>query len=211
MRIFRMVYSKTKGRCLYCGSTFSTKWCVGHFAPINFIDFEKRFIFCQDRELLEYGNLFPVCPTCNILKGNLSIEKFRNKFYKKYHSTFWYEQNLDDFQLQELKHLGHLAEDVKKRKLFDLLQEKQNGITKFKIKDNITYKEIKKFGYKLYHTVATLGYYYKTRYDNNDVYTIYINRKTKKIKTLNLSDDYIPSEKFIQDLIKVDLIEKVEE
>lgn len=64
------VYKKTNGKCIYCGCDIDFhEFHIEHFVPKSKIK--------QDKDNLE--NLFPSCIDCNLLKGNLEIEEFRDK------------------------------------------------------------------------------------------------------------------------------------
>lgn len=76
-RIF--VYNKYGGRCAYCGCLIDLKkMTVDHIRP-------KRTYFMGDRnEIPEYlpddlRNLNPSCFSCNVRKGTLIIEQFRQE------------------------------------------------------------------------------------------------------------------------------------
>lgn len=64
------VFSKTKGKCIYCGCTLDYyNFHIEHMIPKSKLKNDKSNI----------NNLFPSCIDCNLLKGNLEIEDFREK------------------------------------------------------------------------------------------------------------------------------------
>lgn len=64
------VYKKTDGRCIYCGCHIDFyNFHIEHFKPKSKLNCDKDNI----------KNLFPSCVDCNLLKGSLEIEDFRNK------------------------------------------------------------------------------------------------------------------------------------
>lgn len=63
----KKVFEITKGRCFYCGCGLDfDNFHADHFYPKSFGGKQKN-------------NLVPACPDCNLSKGNLSIEQFRDK------------------------------------------------------------------------------------------------------------------------------------
>ena len=64
------VYSKTKGKCIYCGCKLDFyNFHIEHFIPKCKLKKNKNNI----------NNLFPSCVDCNLLKGCLDVEEFREK------------------------------------------------------------------------------------------------------------------------------------
>lgn len=64
------VFKKTNGKCIYCG------------CDIDFYNFHMDHK--KPRKKLQYdfdniNNLFPSCIDCNLLKGDLEVEEFREK------------------------------------------------------------------------------------------------------------------------------------
>lgn len=64
------VFSKTFGKCVYCGCDLEfDNFHVEHMIPKSKMQNNKSNI----------DNLFPSCPDCNLIKGNLDVEEFRKK------------------------------------------------------------------------------------------------------------------------------------
>jgi uncharacterized protein (TIGR02646 family) len=64
------VFKKTNGKCIYCGSDLDFyNFHVEHMKPKSKLIYNKSDI----------KNLFPSCIDCNLLKGNLEVEEFREK------------------------------------------------------------------------------------------------------------------------------------
>lgn len=79
------VYEKTKGMCWYCGTKLGDRWHVDHQHP---------FLKGGTDDL---SNLVPSCRKCNLNKGALAIEEYRqavsiNPFAK---FTTWQIQELN--------------------------------------------------------------------------------------------------------------------
>ncbi|VXB83319.1 HNH endonuclease [Exiguobacterium sp. 8H] len=88
----RAIFEKSGGRCWYCGCRLEEKgWHADHFEPIrrNWTDGT-----CIHPELDTEENKVPACGSCNIQKGSLSLESFRNKIsgfinsLNQYHSQY---------------------------------------------------------------------------------------------------------------------------
>lgn len=64
------IFEKTKGRCIYCGCKLDFhNFHIEHMKPKSKIKYNKNDI----------NNLYPCCVDCNLLKGDLEVEEFRNK------------------------------------------------------------------------------------------------------------------------------------
>lgn len=64
----REVYNKFSGKCAYCGDN------------INFKDFHCDHIIPKVlKGNYQIENLFPACYLCNMTKGDLNIEEYRDK------------------------------------------------------------------------------------------------------------------------------------
>lgn len=61
------VFNLTKGRCFYCGYR------------LNMNNFHLDHFIAKSKGGGGGDNYVPTCPTCNISKGNLSLEEFRAK------------------------------------------------------------------------------------------------------------------------------------
>lgn len=63
-----IVFDKLDGRCYYCGAILESRysgWHVDHGFPVS------------KGGQNHFGNLEPCCPTCNLKKGNKTVEEFR--------------------------------------------------------------------------------------------------------------------------------------
>ena len=74
-----------------------------------------------------------------------------------------------------------------------------------KIKDNVDLKELEKFGFEEYK--------YSYWRDISNIYTVIIDKETRKIEKWNFAYGGKPTsaDKYIQDLIQAGLVEKVVE
>lgn len=72
----RKIYELTKGKCFYCG------------CEIDFHNFHADHFFPKSKGGEKGKNLVPSCSECNICKGNLEIEKFREKLSNIPDKTF---------------------------------------------------------------------------------------------------------------------------
>lgn len=63
----RKIYEITNGKCFYCG-------CDLDFNNFHADHFVSKFMGGKQR-----NNLVPSCPDCNLCKGKLEIEQFRQK------------------------------------------------------------------------------------------------------------------------------------
>lgn len=79
------VRMKFGGMCAYCGKPLGDRWHADHFAPV-----ERRLQYVRGKGLVATGefhrphndrmeNIMPSCPPCNIDKGSLPIEAWREK------------------------------------------------------------------------------------------------------------------------------------
>ena len=69
-----LIYNKYNGRCAYCGEKLQKGWHVDHLWPI------VRNIEapgCMNPQWDTIENKMPSCPSCNINKHSLTIERFR--------------------------------------------------------------------------------------------------------------------------------------
>ena len=69
-----IIYNKYDGRCAYCGCKLEKGWHVDELKPV------RRNIdgTCMHPERFNIDNQMPSCPSCNINKHSMSLEKFRN-------------------------------------------------------------------------------------------------------------------------------------
>jgi 5-methylcytosine-specific restriction endonuclease McrA len=73
----REIWNKTKGKCWYCGCDLVEKgWHADHFKPIRRNWWEDT---CLNPENDNEDNKVPACASCNIQKGSLDVEQFRDK------------------------------------------------------------------------------------------------------------------------------------
>jgi 5-methylcytosine-specific restriction endonuclease McrA len=76
-RARRDIWNKSAGRCWYCGIALSDKgWHADHFNPIRRNWWENTSLKPENDTK---DNLVPTCASCNIQKGSLSVEQFRQK------------------------------------------------------------------------------------------------------------------------------------
>jgi hypothetical protein len=78
------IFDKCNGRCAYCGCELPKGWHVDHLEALHrdsIYDKEKmKFVqtgTCQHPENDYFENYMPSCPSCNITKATLTLEKFR--------------------------------------------------------------------------------------------------------------------------------------
>lgn len=82
----KAIWDKSGGKCWYCGCDLPEKgWHVDHVEPIY-----RKLRYSKDRGLFTTNecdrperdnddNKVPTCASCNIQKGSLPLEHFRNK------------------------------------------------------------------------------------------------------------------------------------
>jgi 5-methylcytosine-specific restriction endonuclease McrA len=78
------IWNKTNGKCWYCGCDLPEKgWHADHVDPVirNWWDGTE----CHP-ENENIDNLVPTCASCNIQKGNMSVEEFRERIAGFVHS-----------------------------------------------------------------------------------------------------------------------------
>lgn len=74
------IWDKSGGKCWYCGCNLPKKgWHADHFEPIRRNWWEDT---CLNPKNDNEDNKVPACASCNIQKGSLSLEGFRDKIYK---------------------------------------------------------------------------------------------------------------------------------
>lgn len=88
----RAIYEKSEGHCWYCGCKLAEKgWHADHFEPIRRNWWTTTSIF---PELDTEENKVPACASCNIQKGAMDLEDFREKVQnftnslQKYHTQY---------------------------------------------------------------------------------------------------------------------------
>ncbi len=71
------IWAKSDGKCWYCGCELSEKgWHVDHIEPMRRNWWENTSLH-PERDTEE--NEVPACASCNVQKGSLSVEAFRQK------------------------------------------------------------------------------------------------------------------------------------
>jgi 5-methylcytosine-specific restriction endonuclease McrA len=117
------IWNKSGGKCWYCGCDLPDKgWHADHIEPIRRNWWEDRTgvvpSLHPERDTEE--NKVPTCASCNIQKGSLSVEQFRQKIegfinsLNEYHTqyavakryglvtetdatvVFWFETNIGE-------------------------------------------------------------------------------------------------------------------
>lgn len=61
------IFDMTGGRCFYCG------------CKLDFNNFHIDHFTAKKRGGKQKDNLVPSCPDCNLSKGDMTVEEFRNK------------------------------------------------------------------------------------------------------------------------------------
>ena len=80
-----VVRQKYNGKCAYCGHPLPKKWHVDHLEPLlRGVGSAHTGLAAANMHNHNDNNLMPSCPPCNISKGSMSIENWRN----------WLEQHL---------------------------------------------------------------------------------------------------------------------
>lgn len=69
----QQIWNKSNGRCWYCGDKLQKGWHIDHFLPIK-RNPDKTLTNPENDNI---DNMVPACPSCNIMKSNMTIEKFR--------------------------------------------------------------------------------------------------------------------------------------
>lgn len=69
----QQIYNKSNGHCWYCGDKLKKGWHTDHFLPIR----RNPDGTIDNPEHDNIDNLVPACPPCNIMKSDMTIEKFR--------------------------------------------------------------------------------------------------------------------------------------
>ena len=107
----KTIFDMTEGRCFYCG-------CQLDFQSFHIDHIKPRASGGKDR-----NNCVPACIDCNLSKGSLSIEEFRDKLSRL----------LDD------SHKGKMIDKYyhpKRKPIKFYFEETTNGRTKNVCKDN---------------------------------------------------------------------------
>lgn len=86
-----LVYAKYNGHCAYCGKELAYKdMQVDHIVPLRrrtsqeAIDrFNRNNVQQIKKGTNDLSNLMPACEICNAVKGEMSIEEFREEIKKQ--------------------------------------------------------------------------------------------------------------------------------
>lgn len=77
------VRAKFRGCCAYCGNELPEKWHADHLKPVlRKLDIKGGKIVASDSECHHperhsLANVMPACPPCNLSKGRMDIETWR--------------------------------------------------------------------------------------------------------------------------------------
>lgn len=85
MAISKNKRSKVRAKadvCWYCEEDLEKGWDIDHVIPKSKYSKERKCLIVDGKPFTEYGlnsieNLVPVCRSCNLFKGQLSVEEFR--------------------------------------------------------------------------------------------------------------------------------------
>ena len=105
-----IIYNKYNGRCAYCGEELQKGWHEDHLWPI------KRNLEgggCMNPQWDTIKNKMPACPSCNINKHSLTIERFRELI-----EGFVTSLNKRSTQYKLAKKYGLIEETGKKVKFY---------------------------------------------------------------------------------------------
>ena len=69
----KKVWNKSQGHCWYCGCELKIGWHIDHFKPLG----RNPDKTVSNPENDNEDNLVPACVSCNIMKSDMTIEKFR--------------------------------------------------------------------------------------------------------------------------------------
>lgn len=79
----KRIYAKSGGHCWYCPNDLEEgKWDVDHVIPQKAYDKDLKCLIVDGKPFREYSlnnikNLVPSCIACNLWKGHMTIEEFR--------------------------------------------------------------------------------------------------------------------------------------
>lgn len=97
------IWDKSGGLCWYCGNALPEKgWHADHFKPIR-RNWTDGTCMHPDRDKEE--NKVPTCASCNVQKGSLTLEHFRDKI-----TGFINSLNLYHTQYMVAKRYGLITE-----------------------------------------------------------------------------------------------------
>ena len=69
----QIVYDKFHGRCAYCCCELKAGFHIDHIEPIR----RNSDGSCLNPQNESLENMNPSCPSCNIMKHSMTLEKFR--------------------------------------------------------------------------------------------------------------------------------------
>ena len=111
----QQIWNKSGGKCWYCGCDLPEKgWHADHFEPIhrNWWEDATGRVSRKHPERDIEANKVPCCASCNIQKGSLPLEQFRDKI-----AHFVYSLNNYHTQYAVAKRYG-LVQDFEKSVVF---------------------------------------------------------------------------------------------
>ena len=107
-----LIYNKYNGHCAYCGYELQKGWHVDELKPVqrNFKWNKDKTKYVHDGtyehpERLNINNQMPSCPSCNINKHSMPIERFR-----EFIAGFIKSLNRDSTQYKIAKRYGLIKE-----------------------------------------------------------------------------------------------------
>lgn len=103
------IFNLTDGKCIYCG------------CDLDIDNFHIDHLIPKSNGGKDKGNMFPACPDCNLSKGDLSIEDFRQKIRLMCNGTHVGRMMTKYFQLEPETQIRFYFE------VMDLDEETQNG------------------------------------------------------------------------------------
>ena len=90
------VFQKTGGKCFYCGCDLDFKtYHIDHFIP-------------KSNNGKGGDNLVPSCSDCNLYKGRLSVDEFREKIERMINKYFHLNNSKIKFYFEEADNIGDL-------------------------------------------------------------------------------------------------------
>lgn len=104
------IRQKYCGHCAYCGGVLSARWHIDHINPIV-RDWIKGTCKYPEKHTIE--NMNPSCPSCNIMKGSMSLDSFRRLI-----GGFITSLNRDSTQYKFAKRYGLVQEVDREVKFF---------------------------------------------------------------------------------------------
>lgn len=70
------ILSKTNNRCAYCGcNLLDKKWHIDHMIPVTRNPYTKIMLHKENHNI---GNLYASCISCNMNKGGLDVDYYRD-------------------------------------------------------------------------------------------------------------------------------------